>query len=57
MQIRTDAMSAADLLAARNYLENKYKPPGWVKDHIDRKDLDRVYESIRYAEKKLSSAA
>jgi radical SAM superfamily enzyme YgiQ (UPF0313 family) len=53
VQIRTAAMSAAELLATRNYLENKYKPPGWVKQHGDRKDLDRVYESIRYAEKKI----
>jgi radical SAM superfamily enzyme YgiQ (UPF0313 family) len=57
VQIRTAGMSPADLLAARNYLEDKYKPPAWQKDHIDRKDLDRVYESIRYTEKKLSSAA
>jgi hypothetical protein len=55
VQVRTAAMSAADLLAARNYLEDKYKPPGWVKDHIDRRDLDSFYLSIGYAERKIGN--
>jgi hypothetical protein len=46
-------MSAADLLAARNYLEDKYKPPGWIKQHGDRQDLDRIFLSIAYAEKRI----
>jgi hypothetical protein len=45
VQVQTAKMSKADLLAARNMLEKKWKPEGWVEDHIDRKDLDRVYES------------
>lgn len=54
IQVRTAAMSATDLIAARNFLEDRYKPEGWVKQHGDRLDLDRVYESIEYARRKLS---
>jgi hypothetical protein len=55
VQVQTAKMSKADPLAARNMLEKKWKPEGWVEDHIDRKDLDRVYESIQYAEKKITT--
>jgi radical SAM superfamily enzyme YgiQ (UPF0313 family) len=53
VQIRTAAMSPADLLAARNYLEEKYKPSGWIKQHGDRQDLDTIFASIDYAEKRI----
>lgn len=54
VQVRTAAMSAKDLIAARNYIEDRYKPEGWIKQHGDRLDLDRVYESIEHAKKKLA---
>lgn len=53
VQIKTAAMSATDLVAARNFLEDRWKPPGWVKQHGDRQDLDRIMESIEYARRKL----
>ena len=53
IQVKTKQMSKEDLIAARNYLEEKWKPANWVKDHTDRKDLDRVYETIHYAEQKI----
>ena len=61
VQVRTKGMSEYDLKAARNYLEYKYKKANWLEDYTGRKDLDRVMynedvmESIKYAEKKLSS--
>lgn len=55
IQVQTAGMAKADLVAARNYLEEKYKPAGWVKDHIDRKDLDRVMASIQYAKDRMSN--
>jgi anaerobic magnesium-protoporphyrin IX monomethyl ester cyclase len=53
VQVRTKNMSKMDLIAARNYLEEKWKPKSWVVDHTDRKDLDQVMESIQYAKKKI----
>ena len=53
IQVRTKEMSKADLIAARNFLEDRWKPPGWVKDNIDRKDLDRVFASIEHAKSKI----
>lgn len=55
VQVRTLNMSKLDLISARNYLEERWKPKDWVKDHTDRKDLDQVYESIKYASKKIKS--
>lgn len=54
IQVRTAAMTKKDLVAARNYLESKWKPEGWVKDNIDRKDLDRVMASIEYAKSRIT---
>lgn len=60
VQIKTAAMGPKDLIAARNYLEHKYKPGKWIEDMTGRKDADRIYESmdvadsIRYAEKMLA---
>ena len=53
IQVKTKQMSKEDLIAARNYLEEKWKPKGWTADHTSRKDLDRVYETIQYAQKRL----
>jgi anaerobic magnesium-protoporphyrin IX monomethyl ester cyclase len=53
IQVKTKQMSKEDLIAARNYLEEKWKPKDWVKDHTSRKDLDRVYETIHYARKRI----
>lgn len=59
IQVHTKEMSEYDLLAARFFLEYNFKQEGWTKDYSDRKDLvdiykkDDVYESIKYAEKKL----
>ena len=53
VQVRTKAMSKLDLVQARNWLENRWKPEGWTDKHTDRKDLDQVYESIRIAERKV----
>ena len=60
IQVTTAQMSEYDLIAARNYLEGKYKQQGWIKNYTDRKDYDDIYgrediaESIKYAEKKLA---
>jgi anaerobic magnesium-protoporphyrin IX monomethyl ester cyclase len=56
VQVRTKEMSKTDLLQARNWLENRWKPEGWTDKHTDRKDLDQVYESIRIAEKKVGKS-
>lgn len=60
IQVTTAQMNERDLVAARNYLESKYKQQDWIKNYTDRKDYDDIYgrediaESIKYAEKKLS---
>jgi radical SAM superfamily enzyme YgiQ (UPF0313 family) len=56
VQVQTKAMSKLDLIQARNYLENKWKPEGWTDVHTNRKDLDQVYETIRIAERKVALA-
>jgi radical SAM superfamily enzyme YgiQ (UPF0313 family) len=53
IQVRTKAMSKEDLIAARNLLEYEFKSTNWVEDHTGRKDLDRIYETINYARKKI----
>lgn len=61
VQVRTKAMTKYDLIAARNYLEQKNKKRGWTKQYSDRKNLDDIYEredvadSIKYAEKMLAT--
>jgi radical SAM superfamily enzyme YgiQ (UPF0313 family) len=60
VQVTTAQMSEYDLIAARNYLESRYKQKDWIKNYTDRKDYDDIYgradiaESIAYAEKKLA---
>jgi len=53
IQVRTREMSKQDLIAARNLLEHEFKRSGWQEDVTGRKDLDRVYESIEYARKRI----
>ena len=61
VQIRTKEMGPKDLIAARNWLEDKYKPKGWIEDYTGRKDADKIYEndqvaeSIKYAERMVNS--
>lgn len=57
IQVRTKQMGKEDLIAARNLLEYEFKPKNWVEDATGRKDLDRVYESIEYARKRLLETA
>jgi radical SAM superfamily enzyme YgiQ (UPF0313 family) len=53
VQVQTAKMTKKDLIAARNWLESRWKPPKWMKQYWDRKDYDRVRDSLVYAEKKL----
>lgn len=54
IQVRTSGMTKQDLIDARNLLEKEFKPTNWIEDNTGRKDLDRIYESIRRAESKLA---
>jgi len=53
VQVQTANMTKKDLIAARSWLESRWKPESWMKDFTDRKDYDRVKETIKYAELKL----
>lgn len=56
IQVRTSGMTEYDLLAARNYLELRWKKIRWMEDATGRKDIDKIYhtedfqKSVRYAE-------
>jgi len=56
VQVRTKGMSKMDLISARNYLESKFKPENWQKDHTGRMDYDRITETIRHAERKIKDS-
>ena len=56
VQVHTAKMSKTDLIYARNWLESRWKPEGWVKEHSDRKDWDKIAESIQIAGKKIIKA-
>ena len=53
VQIQTANMTKKDLLAARSWLESRWKPEQWMKKYEDRRDYDRVRDNIKFAEAQL----
>jgi len=53
VQIQTANMTKKDLLAARSWLESRWKPESWMKKYEDRRDYDRVRDNIKFAEAQL----